>query len=114
MRGKIKPIGTAEAVRSCLPSGSGIAFCTPVLSLLSRMEALAALFTVAVQRVEDHGIRFPGGKDLVHFDGLTLELFVILKKPAQHDQAMRRHLRRLVISVELRILRRDRNNFMIL
>jgi len=48
--------------------------------LLRSLEALAALFAVAVQRVEDDGIGFGGGAYLVDFDGLAFELFVVLEK----------------------------------
>jgi len=41
--------------------------------LFCSLEALAALFAVAVQRVEDDGIGFAGGAYLVHLDGLAFE-----------------------------------------
>lgn len=45
-----------------------------------RLEAFAALFAVAVERVEDDRIGLPGRADFVHFNGFAFELFVVLKK----------------------------------
>src|SRR5580692_4840414 len=82
--------------------------------LLWPLEALAALFAVAAQRIEDDGIGFGGGPYLIHLDGLAFELFVILKEAPQHEQAMRRHLRGLVVRVEFRIFGGDGNDLMVL
>jgi carboxypeptidase family protein len=82
--------------------------------LLRDLEAFAALFAVAVQRVEDDGVGFRWRAYLIDLDGLAFELFVILKKAAEHEQAVRRHLRSLAVGVELGILGRDGDDFVIL
>jgi len=48
--------------------------------LLRNLEALAALFAVAVQGVKNDGIRLSRGAYLIHFNGLAFELLIILKK----------------------------------
>ena len=73
-------------------------------------KAFAALFTVAVQGVEDDGIRFCRGANL---DGFAFQQFVILKKPAQHDEAMRWHLRSLTVAVEFGVFRCHRDDLVI-
>jgi len=77
------------------------------------MEALAALFAIAMQRVKDDGIRLGGGLYLIDLDGLAFEQFVVLKKTAQHDHAVRGHLGGFVIRVELRIFGGDCDDLMI-
>src|SRR5260221_8358143 len=67
------------------PVGAGRSLLT-----LSDFEAFAALFAVAVERVEDDRVRFRGGSNLVDFDGFAFELFVILKEAAEHEEAVGR------------------------
>ena len=45
-----------------------------------------------------------GRLDLVHLDGLALELLVVLEEAAQHREPVRRHLGGLLIAVELRVV----------
>ena len=61
------------------------------------------------------GLAYAFGRRLnfVNLNRFALQLFVVLKEAAQHDQPMRRHLRRLAIGVELRIFGRDRDDLMI-
>src|SRR6516162_6388220 len=42
-----------------------------------------------------------GGTDIFNFNGLLLQLLVILKKPSDHDQIVRRNLFHFVIPVKL-------------
>ena len=71
------------------------------------LQPLQAVFAVAVQCIEDNGIRFARGAYLIHLDGLAFEQLVVLEKPSQHNQAVRRHFRGLVVGVELGILGGD-------
>src|SRR5271155_2028493 len=59
----------------------------------------AALFVVAGQGGFDYGIGDGGGKDFVHFDDFAFELFVVLKKSADHGEFVGRQLAGLVIGV---------------
>src|ERR1700734_470254 len=90
-----------------------IAPCSLASVLYRSLKTLAALFAVAVQRVENDGIGFARRAYLVDLDGFAFELFVVLKKTAQHEHAMRRHFRSFVGGVELRIFGGDGNDFMI-
>src|ERR1700678_53438 len=74
------------------------------LVLLWGLEAFAALFAIAEQGAEDDGIGFARRAYVVHFDGLSLELFVILEEAPQHDHAMGWHLGRFAVGIELGIL----------
>ena len=47
--------------------------------MFCRRKALAALFAVAVQGVEDDGVGFGGGANLVHFNGFTFEPKIVAK-----------------------------------
>jgi hypothetical protein len=98
MLGALKPRARgdperAERAIACLAGGvgrrDGLRFCG--------LEAFAALFAVAVQRVEDDGVCFSWWAYLIDLDGLAFELFVILKKAAEHEQAVGRHLRGLSV-----------------
>jgi hypothetical protein len=71
------------------------------------------VFAVAVQCIEDNGIRFARGAYLIHLDGLAFEQLVVLEKPSQHNQAVRRHFRGLVVGVKLGILGGDGNDFVV-
>ena len=94
--------------------GLGQARGTISLALRFRcFEAFAALFAVAVQGVEDDGIGFGWGANLVDFDGLAFELFVVLEKTAEHEQAVWGHLGGLVIRVELGVLGSDGDDFVV-
>jgi len=57
---------------------------------------------------------FPGGSDFIDLDDFPFQLFVILKKPSQHEQPMGWHFGGLMVNVELRILGRDSNDLVIL
>jgi hypothetical protein len=50
----------------------------------------------------------------IDFDGLAFELFVVLKKAAQHEQAVRRHFRAFAVGIELGILGGDGDDFVVL
>src|ERR1700687_5866750 len=58
---------------------------------LEPVKSLAALLAVAVQSILDDGIRFGCRLNFVYLDRLALQLLVVLKKAAQHDQPVRRH-----------------------
>src|SRR6266567_9249046 len=77
------------------------------------LKPLRRLFAVAVQCIEDNGIRFARGAYLIHLDGLAFEQLVVLEKPSQHNQAVRRHFRGLVVGVKLGILGGDGNDFVV-
>jgi hypothetical protein len=81
---------------------------------LCDLEAFAALFAVAVQRIENDGVRFRWWADLIHLDGFAFELFVVLKKAAEHEQAVRRHLGGLAVGIELGIFGGNGDDFVIL
>ena len=81
--------------------------------MFGSLEAFAALFAVAVQGIEDDGVGLSGGTDIIDLDSFAFELFVVLKKAAEHQEAMRRHLGRLVVGVEFRVLCGDGDDFMI-
>ena len=55
-----------------------------------------------------------GRLDLVHLDGLALELLVVLEEPPQHRQPVRRHLGRFAVAVELGSSRRDGDDLVVL
>src|SRR5260370_36689429 len=76
-------------------------------------KSLASLLAVAVQSILDDGIRFGCRLNFVYLDRLTLQLFVVLKKAAQHDQPVRRHFRRFAVGVELRIFGGDGDDLVI-
>jgi hypothetical protein len=78
------------------------------------MEAFASLLTVAMECIFDDGIGEGGGLNLVDFDVLGLELFVVEKEAAQHHEAMGRHFGGLVIAVEFRVFEGDGNDLMVL
>ena len=79
-----------------------------------RLKPLAALSAVPVQRVLDDRIRRLRRRDRVHLHDLPFKLFVILEESPQHRQPMRRHLAGLAIHIKLRIVRRHRDDLVIL
>src|SRR6185437_1308342 len=76
-------------------------------------EALAPLLAVAMQGIVDDGIGLSRRLDLIHFHRFAFQLLVILKKAPQHERAVGRHLRRLLVSVELRVLRGHRDDLVV-
>src|ERR1700732_2918512 len=102
----------AHVVAGACPAGRGEARSRYNLDL-DPIKPLAPLLAVAVQSVLDDGIRFGCCLDLVHLDRFSLQLFVVLKKAAQHDQPVRRHFRRFAVGVELRIFGGDGDDLVI-
>ena len=82
--------------------------------MLGGFEAFAPLFAVAVEGVENDGVGLTGRPNLIHFHGFAFQLFVVLKKAAQHQQAVRRHFRSLAVGIELGIFGGNGNDLMIL
>ncbi len=73
----------------------------------------AALLVVTGQGGFDHGVGDLGREDFVHFDDFALELFVILKKSADHGEFVGRQLAGFVVGVVFGIGGGDGDDFVV-
>src|SRR5258708_4377957 len=108
---RLKPESVLRSGGTTRSRALPVSFEKPDWPLFRDFEAFAALFAVAVQRVEDDGIRFRWGAYLIDLDGLAFELFVILKKATEHEQAVGRHFRGIAVGVEFGIFGRYGDDF---
>jgi len=84
-----------------------------VVGTLCGFEAARPLLAVAAEGVFDDGQRGRGRLNLIDLHHFSLELLVVLEEATQHQQAMARHVARLLVGIKLWIAGSHGDDFVV-